>query len=127
MIILLVRLRLYLIAVVAEAHHGDVVELIRLADKSVDVRAYRMQELFGLSLRIAVQSVQHPLRTLRRVDDVAGHTLVSASSVEKGFEGSGSNKEAARKVGKTIAERAVAKGIENDSANAILIKVNHYY
>jgi len=47
------------------------------------------------------------------IDDVAGHTLVSASSVEKGFEGPGSNKEAARKVGKTIAERAVAKGIEN--------------
>ncbi len=47
------------------------------------------------------------------IDDVAGKTLVSASSVEKDFEGSGSNKEAARKVGKTIAERAVAKGIED--------------
>jgi large subunit ribosomal protein L18 len=47
------------------------------------------------------------------IDDVAGHTLCSASSVEKGFEGPGSNKEAAKKVGKTIAERAVAKGIEN--------------
>ncbi len=47
------------------------------------------------------------------IDDVAGHTLCSASSVEKGFEGPGSNKEAARKVGKMIAERAVAKGIEN--------------
>ena len=46
------------------------------------------------------------------IDDVAGNTLVAASSVEKGFEGSGSNKEAARKVGKLIAERAVAKGIE---------------
>ena len=46
------------------------------------------------------------------IDDVAGNTLVSASSVEKGFEGSGSNKEAARKVGKLIAERALAKGIE---------------
>ena len=47
------------------------------------------------------------------IDDVAGKTLVSASSVEKDFEGSGSNKEAARKVGKTVAERAVAKGIED--------------
>ena len=46
------------------------------------------------------------------IDDVAGKTLVSASSVEKGFEGSGSNKEAARKVGKTVAERAVKAGIE---------------
>jgi large subunit ribosomal protein L18 len=47
------------------------------------------------------------------IDDVNGTTLVSASSVEKGFEGHGGNKEAAKKVGKTIAERAVAKGIEN--------------
>ena len=47
------------------------------------------------------------------IDDGAGKTLVSASSVEKDFEGSGSNKEAARKVGKTVAERAVAKGIED--------------
>ena len=47
------------------------------------------------------------------IDDVNGNTLVSASSVEKGFEGLGSNKEAARKVGKTVAERAIAKGIED--------------
>ncbi len=45
------------------------------------------------------------------IDDTAGVTLVSASTYEKGFEGVGSNKEAARKVGKAIAERAVAKGI----------------
>ncbi len=46
------------------------------------------------------------------IDDVAGNTLVSASSVEKGFEGSGSNKEGARKVGQLVAERALQKGIE---------------
>ena len=46
------------------------------------------------------------------IDDVAGNTLVSASSVEKGFEGSGSNKDGAKAVGKTVAERALAKGIE---------------
>ena len=45
------------------------------------------------------------------IDDVAGVTLVSASTLEKSFEGLGSNKAAARVVGKTIAERAVAKGI----------------
>jgi large subunit ribosomal protein L18 len=45
------------------------------------------------------------------IDDVAGNTLVAASSVEKDF-GPGSNKEAARKVGKLVAERALAKGIE---------------
>ena len=46
------------------------------------------------------------------IDDVNGVTLASASSIEKGFEGATSNKEAARKVGKTVAERAKAKGID---------------
>ena len=46
------------------------------------------------------------------IDDVAGHTLVSASSVEKAFEGNGGNIEAAKKVGAMIAERALQKGIE---------------
>lgn len=45
------------------------------------------------------------------IDDVNGVTLVSASSVEKGFEGFGGNCEAAKKVGKAIAERAAEKGI----------------
>ena len=45
------------------------------------------------------------------IDDVAGKTLVSASSLEKGFEGKGSNCEAAKKVGQTVAERAKAAGI----------------
>ena len=45
------------------------------------------------------------------IDDTKGCTLVSASSVEKGFEGNGGNKEAAKKVGAMIAERAKAKGI----------------
>ena len=47
------------------------------------------------------------------IDDVAGATLVSASSLEKGFEGKGGNIEAAKKVGQMVAERAKAKGIEN--------------
>ena len=45
------------------------------------------------------------------IDDVNGVTLVAANTYEKDFEGIGSNKEAARKVGNTIAERALAKGI----------------
>ena len=47
------------------------------------------------------------------IDDVNGVTLATASSVEKEFEGSGNNCEAAAKVGKLVAERAKAKGIEN--------------
>ena len=46
------------------------------------------------------------------IDDVNGVTLAAASSAEKAFEGLGSNKEAAKKVGAMIAERAKAKGIE---------------
>ena len=45
------------------------------------------------------------------IDDVAGVTLVSASTQEKEFEGLGSNKAAARKVGVLLAEKAQAKGI----------------
>ena len=45
------------------------------------------------------------------IDDVAGKTLVSASTFGKAFEGNGGNKVAARAVGKEIAEKAVAMGI----------------
>ncbi len=45
------------------------------------------------------------------IDDVNGVTLVAASTYEKGFEGVGSNKEAAKAIGKLVAERAAAKGI----------------
>ena len=47
------------------------------------------------------------------IDDVAGNTLVSASTVEKSFEGNGSNIEAASAVGKLVAERAAAKEIKD--------------
>ena len=46
------------------------------------------------------------------IDDVNGVTLVSANTLEKGFEGATGNAEAAKKVGVTLAERAKAKGIE---------------
>lgn len=46
------------------------------------------------------------------IDDVAGTTLVAASSVEKSFDGNGSNVEGAKAVGKAIAEKALAAGIK---------------
>jgi len=46
------------------------------------------------------------------IDDVRGVTLVSASTLEKDFGAYGGNKEAARQVGKIIAQRALANGIE---------------
>ena len=46
------------------------------------------------------------------IDDTKGVTLVSASSLDKAIEGYGGNKTAAEAVGKLVAERALAKGIE---------------
>ena len=45
------------------------------------------------------------------IDDEAGVTLASASSMDKDFEGFGGNIEAATKVGKAIAKKAAEKGI----------------
>ena len=47
------------------------------------------------------------------IDDRLGQTLVSASSTEKDLRsGPGGNLDAARRIGQVIAERAIAKGIE---------------
>ena len=46
------------------------------------------------------------------IDDVNGVTLASASSLDKAVEGYGGNIAAATAVGKLVAERAKAKGIE---------------
>ena len=46
------------------------------------------------------------------IDDVAGNTLVAASTLDKEIEGNGGNKTAARAVGKLVAERCKAKGID---------------
>ncbi len=50
------------------------------------------------------------------IDDVKGVTLVAASSIEKDMRGSlktGANVDAAKAVGKLVAERAVEKGVTN--------------
>ena len=47
------------------------------------------------------------------IDDTNGVTIAAASSVEKDFGIYGGNKEAAKKVGKLVAERAAAKGVSN--------------
>lgn len=45
------------------------------------------------------------------IDDQNGVTLAAASSMDKDFEGTGGNKEAAKKVGLAIAKKASDKGI----------------
>ena len=55
------------------------------------------------------------------VDDLKGVTLTAASSREKGFEKNGTKSEIAAKVGKLVAERALAAGI-----NTVVFDRNGY-
>ncbi|MDR6517108.1 50S ribosomal protein L18 [Chryseobacterium camelliae] len=47
------------------------------------------------------------------IDDKSGKTIVSASSREKGVEANGTKSEISAAVGKAIAAKAIAAGIEN--------------
>ncbi len=47
------------------------------------------------------------------IDDVAGNTLVSASTLDKEVKTKHANKEAAKEVGKLIAKRAAEKNIKD--------------
>ena len=88
--------------------------------KRPDTRGQRIKRHNSVRGKISGTAERPRLRVFRSenniyaqiIDDVAGTTLVSASSVEKGFEGKGGNIEAAKKVGAKVAERALQKGIE---------------
>jgi large subunit ribosomal protein L18 len=48
------------------------------------------------------------------IDDTSGKTLATASTTEKAYSGkTGGNIDAAKYVGKTVAERAIQAGVEN--------------
>ncbi|MER2151429.1 MAG: 50S ribosomal protein L18 [Candidatus Limivicinus sp.] len=88
--------------------------------KRPDTRAQRMKRHSRVRSKISGTPERPRLSVFRSenniyaqiIDDVAGSTLVSASTVEKGFEGNGGNVEAAKKIGALVAERALKKGIE---------------
>jgi large subunit ribosomal protein L18 len=62
--------------------------------------------------RLAVfRSVAHIYAQV--IDDVAGQTVVSASSVDKDGKTNGGNVAAAKAIGKLVAERAKEKGIKS--------------
>lgn len=46
------------------------------------------------------------------INDETGHTIVAASTLDKELQGYGGNSEAAKVVGKLLAERALEKGIK---------------
>lgn len=57
------------------------------------------------------------------IDDTAGRTIVSASSMDKAFEGHASNIATAQKVGKLVAERAQ----EAKVTDAVFDRGGHLY
>lgn len=87
--------------------------------KKIDSNAQRLRRHKRVRAKISGTPERPRLNVFRSetniyaqvIDDVNGVTLCSASSLEKGFKGLGSNCEAAKKVGQAVAERAKAKGI----------------
>src|ERR1041384_1494167 len=67
----------------------------------------------GAPRRLAIyRSLNHIYAQL--IDDEAGRTIASASTTEKDLRGAtGGNVEAAARVGRAIAERALSKGVES--------------
>lgn len=81
--------------------------------RAVHVRIRKKVKGTAQRPRLAVfRSISHIY--VQVIDDAAGVTLCSASTVEKGSSvKSGGNVEAAREIGRLIAERAKEKGITN--------------
>ena len=83
------------------------------------------KKLFGTSERprlVVTRSSKHI--GVQVVDDLAGHTLVAASSMEADLRGLEGDKTArAKKVGELVAERAKAAGIES----VVFDRAGHQY
>ena len=87
--------------------------------KKIDTNAQRLKRHKRVRAKISGTPERPRLNVFRSatniyaqvIDDVNGKTLVAASSLDKAFEGAGSNCEAAKIVGLMVAERAKAAGI----------------
>lgn len=80
-------------------------------------RAYRVRKKFGHGAERPRLSVNrsHKHMGAQIIDDATGKTLVAVNTIDKDIRadiGYGGNKDAAAKIGKLIAERALAKGIK---------------
>jgi large subunit ribosomal protein L18 len=80
-------------------------------------RAFRVRKrVRGTSERPRLSVMRsHKHIAAQIIDDVAGKTLAAASSLDKKLSGklkSGANADAAKAVGKAVAERAIAAGIK---------------
>ncbi len=89
-------------------------------------RIAKQRERRQFRVRNRARKIGHPRLSVFRsnkhiyaqvIDDKAGQTLVSASTMESDLRGSGANgnKEAAQRVGAAIGKRAVEAGIERVS------------
>jgi len=85
--------------------------------------ASRLKRTKRVRFKVGENRVRHRLTVFRSnrnifaqiVDDAKGHTLVQASTLDKGFRKKSSdpfNKETAKEVGRRIAERALEKEIK---------------
>ncbi|MFK4785839.1 50S ribosomal protein L18 [Fusobacterium sp. MFO224] len=92
--------------------------------KKVDRQAVRVRKHLSIRNKISGTAERPRLSIYRSntnmfaqlIDDINGVTLVSASTIDKELKGTvanGGNVEAAKAVGKLIAERAVSKDIKN--------------
>ena len=89
--------------------------MVNKADKNV-ARLRRHRRVRGKISGTAECPRLNVFRSLKHIyaqliDDDKGVTLASASTAEKAFEEYGGNVEAAKKIGKLLAERAAAKNI----------------
>lgn len=89
--------------------------------KKIDKKAQRLKRHVRVRGKISGTPERPRLNVFRSnaniyaqiIDDVNGVTLVSASTLDKEFEGAAGNAEAAKKVGLALADRAKAKGISS--------------
>ena len=87
--------------------------------KKIDTKAARVRRHARVRKNISGTAERPRLNVFRSakhiyaqvIDDVKGVTLVSASSMDKEFEGYGGNVEGAKAIGQKVAEKALAAGI----------------
>ena len=87
--------------------------------KKIDTKAARVRRHARVRKNISGTAERPRLNVFRSakhiyaqvIDDVKGVTLVSASSMDKDFEGYGGNVEGAKAIGQKVAEKAIAAGI----------------
>jgi large subunit ribosomal protein L18 len=87
--------------------------------KKIDRKETRAKRQIRVRAKISGTAARPRLNVFRSarhiyaqiIDDAACVTIASASTMEKDFTGYGGNTEAAKKIGDTVAHRALEKGI----------------